>query len=303
MTQTPVNARPPSSSRSGCDNSPPYQNYYAAAEKKYSAQKSMEHRYDSLMSPVLTNRSPSIGAPTANMMGHAVSPAPSHTRSNSTSQSNAEWLSGLNQYPYLRNSYLRRPKTYISPYAAGYGFSPEWAARLQPKATDAPRLPDGAVHTPQHLSRPSSSSTPNGYSGMGNPVVPPQLPRSQQSHPPVHTYQYQTPLQFQAQMQRQPEVSDEARSINKFEEIMRQLATPYSAEVQRAQNAVMAANGGWQAGWVGNAAGALSGAAAAQEGVKTPVNGVNGAAARVLGTPTERPDWSPISEVATPVRK
>jgi hypothetical protein len=106
-------------------------------------------------------------------------------------------------------------------------------------------------------------------------------------------------------MQRQPELNEEARSINKFEEIMKQLANPLSAEVQKAQNAVNAANGlggGWQAGWVGNAAGALSGAAV-QEGIKTPVNGVNGAGVKMLGTPTERPEWSPISEVATPVRK
>lgn len=116
-----------------------------------------------------------------------------------------------------------------------------------------------------------------------------------------HAYQYQTPQQFQAQMKKVPGESEEARSVNRFEEIMKQLANPFAVggggDASGGAEKVSGGGGGWQAGWVGNAAQALKGV----EGARTPAANVSGA--KVVGTPTERPEWSPISEVATPVRK
>jgi len=288
--QTPLGARPPSTGL--YDNSPPFQNYYQAAERKYSAQKPMEHRYEFLASPIQSNRSPPIPAPTANMSGQtSASPngtAISHSRSDSSGASNAEYLASLNKYPYLRNSYLRRPKVYISPYKESYGFSAEWAARLQPKPTDVPTPLSSAPspHTPVTADHPNSglsSSSANGYVGMSNPTIPPQLPRSQL----LPQYHCQTQQQFQAQMHREVHNNVEERNgINKLEQIMKHLTSPYSAPHIPAGQ-IYASTGPIGHGWPW-----LQGLA----------NGMKAATDAETKTPP-RPDYSPISEAATPKKQ
>ena len=276
--QTPLGTRPPSSGL--YDNSPPFQNYYQAAERKYSAQKPMEHRYEFLAAPLQSHQAPATPAPTANMLGRT------SASSNGTAMSNAEYLASLNKYPYLRNSYLRRPKIYVSPYRESYGFTPEWAARLQSKPTDAPTPISGAprpqtpVTTDNSSSGLSPSSSANGYIGMGNPIISPQPPRSQL----LPQYQYQTSQQFQAQMHREANNSAEERSgVNKFEQIMKQLANPYSTP-QVPTGQIYASAGPIGHGWPW-----LQGLA----------NGMKAAADAETKTPP-RPDYSPISEAATP---
>lgn len=288
--QTPLGAR--QSSTGLYDNSPPFQNYYQAAERKYSAQKPMEHRYEFLASPIQYHRNPATPAPTANMSGQtSISPNVtnmSHSRSDSNGTSNAEYLQSLNKYPYLRNSYLRRPKVYVSPYKESYGFTAEWAARLQSKPIDLP-IPVSNAPNPQtpittgHTNSTTSSSSANGYVGIDNPIIPPQLPHSQ----PLSQFQYQTQQQFQAQMHREANKNTEERTgINKFEQIMKQLASPYSAPHIPAGQ-IYASTGPIAHGWPW-----LQGLA----------NGMK--AARDVDTKTPpRPDYSPISEAATPKKQ
>jgi len=203
LTKTPI-----STATARHDNSPPYQNYYAALEKRYSAQKPMEQPYDSLLSPVLPNRPDSTP-----------SSAPPATPPRRDSASNAAYLAGLSKYPYLRNSYLRRPKTYVSPYSAsGYGFSAEWAARL--------------------LSRPADP--------LPAPFGPPLRPAP--DLPPA----------------------------DRVRDIVRRLADADA-----------------------DADAAKTDTPAPAPAPRTPRPAPRGPD----GTPTERPDWSPLSEVATPVRK
>ena len=45
--------------------------------------------------------------------------------------SQIEYLSYIQQFPFLRNSYLRRPKTYESPYASGGGISTKYLEGLE----------------------------------------------------------------------------------------------------------------------------------------------------------------------------
>ena len=66
------------------------------------------------------------------------------------SMSQPEFLTYIQRYPYLRNSYLRRPKTYQSPYAADGGISKDYIKAveverkqgLQGLQVIAPALPD-----------------------------------------------------------------------------------------------------------------------------------------------------------------
>jgi len=278
------------------DNSPPFQNYYQAAERKYSAQKPMQHRYEFLATPIPSNSSPTTPAPTANMPSHtSTSPngaAMSHSRNDSSGASNSEYLQSLNKYPYLRNSYLRRPKIYVSPYKESYGFTAEWAARLQAKSTDVPTpissapsapTPHTSVITGHSTSSPSSSSA-NGYVRIDNPIIPPPIPSRIQLPP---QYQYQTPQQFQAQMHREAHNNAEERNgVNKLEHIMKQLASPYSAPhipVGQMYASTGPIGHGWP--WLQGLANGMK--AATDSETKTP----------------PRPDYSPISEAATPKKQ
>lgn len=284
--QTPLGARP--SSTGLYDNSPPYQNYYQAAERKYSAQKPMDHRYEFLASPIQSNRSSATPAPMANMLGQTSSSpngtTMSHIRNDSNSTSNAEYLQSLNKYPYLRNSYLRRPKVYVSPYKESYGFTAEWAARLQSKSKELPTPISNtpSLHTPVitgHSNSGTSSSSSNRYISTDNPVITSQIPCNQ----PLSQYHYSTPQQFQAQVHREATNNAEERNgVNKFEQIMKQLASPYpSSHIPAGQTYTSTGPIGHGRPWL--------------QGVKAATN---------METKTlPRPDYSPISEAATPKKQ
>ena len=73
--------------------------------------------------------------------------------------SQAEYLAYVTKYPYLKNAFLRRAKTYISPYSPDGGFTPEWMPKpvnhagsnpafgppRQPSASQ-PHRPHGPAH-------------------------------------------------------------------------------------------------------------------------------------------------------------
>ena len=128
---------------------------------------------------------------------------------------------------------------YVSPYSlSGYGFTAEWAARLQPKPTDAPYVP---------------SPTPFG---------PPLRPQ---------------PVSAQAPPSSAAAASSETPPATRVDDIAKQLDADVPAAPKAADPAAPP---------------------------KTPGPAARAAVAgRLAGTPTERPDWSPISESTTPARK
>ncbi|PVH98738.1 hypothetical protein DM02DRAFT_657064 [Periconia macrospinosa] len=65
--------------------------------------------------------------------------------------SQVEYLAYVAKYPYLKNAFLRRAKTYISPYSPGGGFTPEWAPK--PMKTPLSSATAFAAHPGQHTGR------------------------------------------------------------------------------------------------------------------------------------------------------
>jgi hypothetical protein len=105
-----------------------------------------------------------------------------------TPSSQAEYLAYVTKYPYLKNAFLRRAKTYISPYSPNGGFTPEWAPRI-PSAADGP--PNAMP-----LMRPGQSSPGLGTSLGG--TMPSSLPM------PRPTAQFQSPDAFRQDLNKAP---------------------------------------------------------------------------------------------------
>ncbi|KAF2129114.1 hypothetical protein P153DRAFT_376395 [Dothidotthia symphoricarpi CBS 119687] len=133
---------------------------------------------------------------TPNPPMYAVSPSSSIVYA---ATSPIEYLAYVTNYPYLKNAYLRRAKTYISPYSPGGGFTPEW----KPKPTTA---------------RPAIAPRPPPAAQQG----------SHQGHPPAGasaprpTAQFQSPHDFQREMERAPQAGN---GTPKWEQMLKQLAT------------------------------------------------------------------------------
>ncbi|KAF2428094.1 hypothetical protein EJ08DRAFT_719833 [Tothia fuscella] len=190
------------------DNSPPYRNFYQQAEQLYSRQQAKEPNYQALAAP---SPQPRPAAPTAT----AVAPPfmPPSQRRHTSSLSTAEYLEHVKKYPYLKNSFLRRPQKYVSPYAAGIGFTPEWQAKLDRAKKPVVHRPSSSVdrkksdagvpsQSPKIVAPspggarnsygPPAHSPPKPHSPIGSHIpVPQQLPRSQM-------LQYESPQQFQS---------------------------------------------------------------------------------------------------------
>jgi hypothetical protein len=105
--------------------------------------------------------------------------------------SQAEYLAYVTKYPYLKNAFLRRAKTYISPYSPDGGFTPEWMPRPAVNAAfGAPGQP--SVSQPHH---PNGS----GYAAFSG-GIPPSLPV------PRPAPQYQTGDAFRQEIAKAPRV-------------------------------------------------------------------------------------------------
>jgi len=105
-----------------------------------------------------------------------------------------EYLTHLAQYPYLKNSYLRRPKTYQSPYKSGGGYSSLYAV-AQPSYISGEKDESSTLGTTseQATSMPTQDSVGVGpfRASYGSTPHPP---------PPERSYtqgQYQSPQAFQ----------------------------------------------------------------------------------------------------------
>ena len=101
--------------------------------------------------PVSQPQDPSDGAaPIAKILGNTTGPTTSHMYANATppssislpsapsTQSQSSYLAYVQRYPYFKNAFLRRCKTYISPYSPDGGINPEWRAAHPPNTSRHP---------------------------------------------------------------------------------------------------------------------------------------------------------------------
>jgi hypothetical protein len=142
-----------------------------------------------------------------------------------------EYLKHLKQYPYLLNCYLRRPKLYVSPYAAGGCFSPEWEpTTVSERAYRDNSRYSSVVYTSPYssiasTSRPGSSATGLGINGFG------MSPTASVSK----GLQFQTPQQFQQDVARGQIHSSPANA--KFEAFIQKLNSVNSSSSKQSKPA------------------------------------------------------------------
>ena len=122
-------------------------------------------------------------------------------------QSPTEYLIYVMNYPYLKNAYLRRAKTYVSPYSLDGRIAPEWMPKPAPLQASGPP----AAIAPKHIT-PNGSAPPQGYY-HGPPL--PGLPA------PRPSAQFQSPDAFQREMARAPQSAE----APKWDLMLKQLAT------------------------------------------------------------------------------
>ncbi|EMD59211.1 hypothetical protein COCSADRAFT_101574 [Bipolaris sorokiniana ND90Pr] len=121
-------------------------------------------------------------------------------------QSPTEYLSYVMNYPYLRNCYLRRTKTYISPYSLDHGIAPEWMPK--PPMSRASGTPTTIAPKPAAS---TGSTPPQGYYG----------PPPTGSSVPKPSAQFQSSDAFQREMARTTQTTE----APKWEQMLKQLAT------------------------------------------------------------------------------
>lgn len=157
-------------------------------------------------------------APFSNMPGtptgppkppmYAVTP---HSSVVYAAQTPTEYLTYVMQYPYLKNAYLRRQKTYISPYSPGGGINPEW----MPKPPPQQQQQQVAATPPM---RPGSTASSHGY------YHPSTSPHAIAPRPAA---QFQSPDAFQRGLTQASSAA--AAAAPKWEQMLKQLATSTGA--------------------------------------------------------------------------
>ena len=160
------------------------------------------------------------GAPFSNMPGtptgppkppmYAVTP---HSSVVYAAQTPTEYLTYVMQYPYLKNAYLRRQKTYISPYSPGGGINPEWMPKPPPPQQQQQQQVAGAPPM-----RPGSTASAHGYY---HPSPPPH------AIAPRPAAQFQSPDAFQRGLTQASSAA--AAAAPKWEQMLKQLATSTGA--------------------------------------------------------------------------
>lgn len=137
---------------------------------------------------------------TPNQQKYAIAPPSSVVYA---AQNPTEYLVYVMKYPYLKNAYLRRAKTYVSPYSPGGGFTESWMPKVPPSSISNANAPSAGGPTPPQPQ----------YHGQH---PPPSLPA------PRPTAQFQSSDAFQRDMQR---TSQPAEGAPKWEQMLKQLAT------------------------------------------------------------------------------
>ncbi|SMQ54670.1 unnamed protein product [Zymoseptoria tritici ST99CH_3D7] len=141
--------------------------------------------------------------------------SPNATHADPTTSDDAHtdvaYIQNLQKYPYLMNSFCRRPKVYESPYPVGGGFAPKYQPlELHKQDEHGPishRTPSNSISG--DAARPSSQQwTPPSKMWTGPPPAADAAYRQQaQSQPASQRYvqvSHQTPQEFQRQIQGLP---------------------------------------------------------------------------------------------------
>ena len=261
------------------DNSPPCSNYYEKIERRYSLQQPMEQRYAYLASPPSTTAAvnPALAKPTSSV------------------EVRLDHLRKYEQYPYLRNAYLRRPRAYVSPY--------------EPAITGRPKF---SVEWQEHMVKTNGNINASlGTSAILRPLLIPKPAAEGPEQPGRQLYsrvpQYQTAQQFQQEVSKEgkTDVFETSSSMKQLQQLMHQLSrpgqsfsaskpatplnysggTPYATHSDRSSQAVL--SGPPPTSAPSDEAGVSAGQC------RTPK--------ATTGSPV-RPDYSPISDAGTPSR-
>jgi len=149
-----------------------------------------------------------------------------------------EYLTYLAQYPYLKNSYLRRPKIYQSPYKSGGGYSSLYAVAQ----------PSHASGEKDELSTPDPTSDQATSMQTQDPVdvAPFRASYVSTPHPPPpeRSYvqrQYQSPQAFQQEVDAEAAYLDENKDVyHRTVNQIRYAAKPQSSAPHHTNNAAAA---------------------------------------------------------------
>jgi hypothetical protein len=156
------------------------------------------------------NQAPSNQASVSNMLSNpsGTPKPPMYAIASSSSvvyaaQTPTEYLAYVMNFPYLKNAYLRRAKTYVSPYSPGGGFTESWMPKLPKSSTPGAVTPSSGGTTPSQPQYRGQHPAPN---------VPAPKP----------TAQFQSSDAFQRDMARTSQPID---GTPKWEQMLKQLAT------------------------------------------------------------------------------
>lgn len=94
---------------------------------------------------------------------------PSSTTFTQPPSTQSEYLAYVTKYPYLKNAFLRRAKTYISPYSPNGGFTPEWMPKL---ASSTGTTSNTMAPAPPSTGQPSPGLGPVYTQGTHHSYVP-----------------------------------------------------------------------------------------------------------------------------------
>lgn len=177
--------------------------YSVPASQPPASQSQLSSRNGATISNLLSNPAGSSKPP---MYATAHSSSVDSSPQSPTSQ--AEYLAYVTKYPYLKNAFLRRAKTYISPYSPNGGFTPEWMPKPAGSASST-----GAASPMQ-----PSFGPPQGL-GLKLPGGPPSKPSTPMPRP---TPQFQSADAFQQDLAKAPPAPTGAP---KWEHMFKQLAT------------------------------------------------------------------------------
>jgi hypothetical protein len=128
--------------------------------------------------------------------------------------SQAEYLAYVTKYPYLKNAFLRRAKTYISPYSPDGGFTPEW----MPKPVSTAGI--NPAFAAQRQSPVSQSHHSKGFGHNFSGGAPSNLPV------PRPAPQFQSADAFRQEIAKAPRVP---AAPPKWEHMFKQLGTSTGA--------------------------------------------------------------------------
>jgi hypothetical protein len=130
-------------------------------------------------------------------------------------QSPTEYLAYVMKFPYLKNAYLRRAKTYVSPYSPGGGFTQAWMPNISNSGPPTAMAPNQGGPMP---------SQPHYHGQQPSSDVPAHRP----------TAQFQSSDAFQRDMARTSQPID---GTPKWEQMLKQLATSTGPSTQHSATA------------------------------------------------------------------